>query len=328
MGACLSRIFLRNDNSPSCFSTSAENEDQTATTQHPTASASTLKNKPLKRTLHKESVKIEPNWSAEDLEKQRQAFWHTAPAYDGREEIWLALKAAVAAIQAPTPDYEHAQILLDSAGVSLPHGSLEDCYDELGTRYSIPIWVISTPKKFRNSKREAKQTTTFTTENSHSVVAASVVEQKTTTTSNVTRDGESVAAAQLDSHNHNAGSPRASSTENALTSCQKPAAVVAAPACSSSIEATRQECVDKGASTTNLVIRLMAATQASDLELRDCPKSFKIQQCKELLKFHNKEAIGEAKKQVWFCAGRTLQNDSTLKNCKIPEDFIIQVHLR
>ena len=34
---------------------------------------------------------------------------------------------------------------MDGAGISLPHGSLNECYDELGTRYAIPVYCLSYP---------------------------------------------------------------------------------------------------------------------------------------------------------------------------------------
>lgn len=38
-----------------------------------------------------------------------------------------------------------SQAILDGAGISLPHGSLNECYDELGTRYAIPVYCLSYP---------------------------------------------------------------------------------------------------------------------------------------------------------------------------------------
>ena len=37
------------------------------------------------------------------------------------------------------------QAILDGACISLPHGSLNECYDELGTRYTIPVYCLSYP---------------------------------------------------------------------------------------------------------------------------------------------------------------------------------------
>merc|ERR1719369_151347 len=74
---------------------------------------------------------------------KRDEFWDTAPAFEGKSEIWVALKAATVA--ADREDYDMAQAILDGAAVSLPGGSLVECYDELGTRYSIPVYCLSFP---------------------------------------------------------------------------------------------------------------------------------------------------------------------------------------
>merc|ERR550519_2172510 len=86
----------------------------------------TTKNKPLKqeRIRWKSDVPL----SEAQLRAKREEFWDTAPAFEGKAEIWAALKAAV--------DAAMAQAILDGAGISLPGGSLVECYDELGTRYS------------------------------------------------------------------------------------------------------------------------------------------------------------------------------------------------
>ena len=52
--------------------------------------------------------------------------------HEGKTEIWVALKAAVDAMF--KDDIPLAQAILDGAGVSLPGGSLCECYDEWGTR--------------------------------------------------------------------------------------------------------------------------------------------------------------------------------------------------
>ena len=80
---------------------------------------------------------------------KRDEFWDTAPAFEGKyketcsevfenvtegkTEIWVALKAAVDATF--KEDIPLAQAILDGAGISLPGGSLCECYDEWGTRY-------------------------------------------------------------------------------------------------------------------------------------------------------------------------------------------------
>jgi hypothetical protein len=36
-------------------------------------------------------------------------------------------------------------LVINCANISLPHGTLFDCYDELGSRYQLPIYVLSPP---------------------------------------------------------------------------------------------------------------------------------------------------------------------------------------
>lgn len=69
------------------------------------------------------------------LRSKRDEFWDTAPAFEGRKEIWDALRAA--AVAAEQMDYELAQAILDGASVSVPNGYLTECYDELGARYQV-----------------------------------------------------------------------------------------------------------------------------------------------------------------------------------------------
>lgn len=77
------------------------------------------------------------------LRSKRDEFWDTAPAFEGRKEIWDALRAA--AVAAEAMDYELAQAILDGASVSVPNGYLTECYDELGARYQVPIYCLSYP---------------------------------------------------------------------------------------------------------------------------------------------------------------------------------------
>ncbi|XP_050293396.1 ubiquitin domain-containing protein 2 isoform X2 [Anthonomus grandis grandis] len=77
------------------------------------------------------------------LRSKRDEFWDTAPAFEGRKEIWDALRAA--AMAAEQRDYELAQAILDGAGVFVPNGYITDCYDQLGQRYQVPIYCLSYP---------------------------------------------------------------------------------------------------------------------------------------------------------------------------------------
>lgn len=77
------------------------------------------------------------------LRSKRDEFWDTAPAFEGRKEIWDALRAA--AMAAEQRDYDLAQAILDGAGVFVPNGYITDCYDQLGERYQVPIYCLSYP---------------------------------------------------------------------------------------------------------------------------------------------------------------------------------------
>jgi len=101
----------------------------------------TTKNKPLRS--EKVRWKSDIPLTEGQLMSKRDEFWDTAPAFEGKTEIWVALKAAVEA--ASKDDLSLAQAILDGAGVSLPGGSMVECYDELGTRYSIPVYCLSNP---------------------------------------------------------------------------------------------------------------------------------------------------------------------------------------
>ncbi|CAO2585513.1 Ubiquitin domain-containing protein 1 [Lemmus lemmus] len=61
------------------------------------------------------------------LRSKRDEFWDTAPAFEGRKEIWDALKAAAYAAEANDR-------------------TLCECYDELGNRYQLPVYCLSPPE--------------------------------------------------------------------------------------------------------------------------------------------------------------------------------------
>uniref|UniRef100_A0A8C9FR20 Ubiquitin domain containing 1 n=1 Tax=Pavo cristatus TaxID=9049 RepID=A0A8C9FR20_PAVCR len=105
---------------------------------------------PRKRAGRNEPLKKErPKWKSDypmtdgQLRSKRDEFWDTAPAFEGRKEIWDALKAAAYAVEAN--DHSLAQAILDGASITLPHGSLTECYDELGNRYQLPVYCLAPP---------------------------------------------------------------------------------------------------------------------------------------------------------------------------------------
>ncbi len=108
--------------------------------------APTGKNKKLKKDILK-YFKFDRPITEKQLAAKREEFWDTAPAFEGKIEIWAALKAAVEAYE--QKNYQLAQAIIDSANIILPKGFLNDCYDELGNRYQIPIYVLARPMVMR-----------------------------------------------------------------------------------------------------------------------------------------------------------------------------------
>jgi len=90
-----------------------------------------------------------PRWKSDipltqgQLRSKRDEFWDTAPAFEGRKEIWDALKAAALALE--QNDHALAQAIVDGASITLPYGTLTECYDELGNRYQLPAYCLSPP---------------------------------------------------------------------------------------------------------------------------------------------------------------------------------------
>lgn len=74
------------------------------------------KNKPL--SAEKPKWKSEVAMTRAQLKSKQDEFWETSPAYEGRKEIWDALKAAC-----ETDDVSLAQAIIDGANITLPTGS-------------------------------------------------------------------------------------------------------------------------------------------------------------------------------------------------------------
>lgn len=130
MGGCIGISRSRSDGT----------DDNTGNVTRPN-SGSTRKNHPLcHETIRwKSDVPLTEG----QLRSKRDEFWDTAPAFDGRKEIWDALRAA--AVAAEAVDFGLAQAILDGANISVPNGFLTECYDELGTRYQVPVYCLSYP---------------------------------------------------------------------------------------------------------------------------------------------------------------------------------------
>lgn len=69
------------------------------------------------------------------LRSKRDEFWDTAPAFDGRKEIWDALRAA--ALAAECNDLELAQAIVDGACITLPHGMKPCEHTHRHTQYPL-----------------------------------------------------------------------------------------------------------------------------------------------------------------------------------------------
>ena len=67
-----------------------------------------------------------PKWKSDvpltdgQLRSKRDEFWETAPAYEGRKEIWDGLRGAAQAMEAG--DHVLAQAIIDGASISCPNG--------------------------------------------------------------------------------------------------------------------------------------------------------------------------------------------------------------
>ncbi|TPP56763.1 Ubiquitin domain-containing protein 2, partial [Fasciola gigantica] len=88
--------------------------------------------------------------TSSQLQRKRDEFWETAPAFDGRVEIWNALKVAVEFLE--RNDIEMAQAIVDGADIILPTGTLCDCYDHLGARYQLPLYVLCEPSNLMSDE--------------------------------------------------------------------------------------------------------------------------------------------------------------------------------
>ena len=60
------------------------------------------------------------------LRGKRDTFWETAPVYEGRKEIWDALRAACEAVE--EGDFELAQAIVDGVSLCLPRGKQNTSY--------------------------------------------------------------------------------------------------------------------------------------------------------------------------------------------------------
>ncbi|XP_060190063.1 uncharacterized protein LOC132619117 [Lycium barbarum] len=97
------------------------------------------------RTVNKKIIRKPKPWkhpqpiTRSQLMQLREEFWDTAPHYGGKKEIWDALRAAAEA------NLELAQAIVDSAGIIAQNTDMTVCFDESGTKYELPKYVLSEP---------------------------------------------------------------------------------------------------------------------------------------------------------------------------------------
>merc|ERR1712187_622420 len=84
-----------------------------------------------------------PRWTSETaitrgaLNSKRDEFWETAPKYEGKKEVWDALKAASGAME--SGDFDMAKVIIETAGIKVTNGSLSETFDEFGHKYQLPL---------------------------------------------------------------------------------------------------------------------------------------------------------------------------------------------
>lgn len=106
------------------------------------------RNQPLK--------KERPPWTSEipltegQLRSKREEFWETAPAFEGRKEIWDALRAA-----AETDDHTWAQAIVDGANITLPTGERWEVVLIWSTARELKMYVersLKSRKKYHSDE--------------------------------------------------------------------------------------------------------------------------------------------------------------------------------
>lgn len=91
-----------------------------------------------------------PKWTSETaitqgaLKSKRDEFWETAPKYEGKKEIWDALKAAASAME--NGEFGLASVIIETAGIKVQNGSLSETFDEMGHKYQLPLYCLSKPE--------------------------------------------------------------------------------------------------------------------------------------------------------------------------------------
>ncbi|KAF7255258.1 hypothetical protein EG68_07784 [Paragonimus skrjabini miyazakii] len=283
--------------------------------------------------------------TASQLQRKRDEFWDTAPAFEGRIEIWNALKAAAEFFE--RNDYEMAQAIVDGADIILPTGTLCDCYDRLGARYQLPLYVLSEPSNLLpqdesstecaspGSAHDALNVTTSIP--SHVLPAAitdtspSVVRQPPRGSATSTPPSTCSAAGDSNSQNLSpagcwpfCGCRRRSGghSSNSTEFVRRPIPLLWSRLGGQSptkcpIESNSPPSVK----STSIPLHLRLST-GEDHILDLSNERMTILEAKRLLaaRTHWPE-----QRQRWFACGHLLPNRARLCDCHIPEGFIVQV---
>nr|GEV73728.1 hypothetical protein [Tanacetum cinerariifolium] len=77
--------------------------------------------------------------SLRELQQMRNEFWHNAIRAGGRREIWEALRAVTEG------NLLNAQKIIEDKNIRLGNQDMSVCYDDNGTRYNLPLYVLSEP---------------------------------------------------------------------------------------------------------------------------------------------------------------------------------------
>ncbi|GKF92150.1 ubiquitin domain-containing protein 2-like protein, partial [Tanacetum coccineum] len=77
--------------------------------------------------------------SSRELQQMRNEFWHNAIRAGGRREIWEALRTATEG------NLLNAQKIIEDKNIRLGNQDMSVCYDDNGTRYNLPLYMLSEP---------------------------------------------------------------------------------------------------------------------------------------------------------------------------------------
>nr|GEZ29543.1 hypothetical protein [Tanacetum cinerariifolium] len=77
--------------------------------------------------------------SKTQLQEMRNEFWHNVARAGGRPDVWEAIRAATEV------DLRNAQKIIEANNIRLWKQDMSICYDDDGTRYDLPLFILSEP---------------------------------------------------------------------------------------------------------------------------------------------------------------------------------------